>query len=150
MKPLFYWLLLGGLLLGHLAIAQTAPVRLALPNNTTLKAWKQQRQAVETAIYQQFIFPPECLRYEVDGKVFIRLTIAPAGNVQRIAILKPLVQPFDLAVIRVARRLRFQPRFSEAEAVNFTVSISFEKAANRPIVGQRRSTTKARHRNSTR
>lgn len=150
MKPLTYWVLTGGLLLSYLAAAQGAPSMLDLPNNASLKIWERQRQAVETAIYQQLIFPPECLRYEVNGRVFIRLTIAPAGNVQRIAILKPLVEPFDLAVIKAAQQLRFRPRPAKAEAVSFAVGISFQKAVDWPTDSQRPATIKARRRNSTR
>lgn len=150
MKMLAYWLLLSGLLLDRSSAAQPAPTRLALPNNATLKVWEQQRQAVETAIYQRLIFPPECLRYEVNGRVFLKLTVAPAGNVQRITILKALVEPFDLAVIKAARQLCFQPRPTEAKSVDFAVAISFEKAVAWPTATQHHATKKARRRNSTR
>ena len=150
MKFLAYWMRLSSLLLTPLAVAQTAPDKLALPHNATLKVWERQRQAVETAIYQRLIFPPECLRYEVNGSVFIKLTVTPDGNVQRIIILKSLVEPFDLAVIKAARQLRFQPRPLEAEAVSFVVGISFEKAVDWSTASQPRAAKKVRRRNSTR
>ena len=129
MKLLAYWLLLGGLVFGRLAAAQTAPTGLVCPVlSMSSSALGKAMQAVEAAIYQRIIFPPVCLRDEVNGSVFIELTITPGGAVRQVRIVKALHKPFDAAVVKAAGQLpHFKPRPTREGVTSFVVGISWEK-----------------------
>jgi TonB family protein len=84
-------------------------------------------RGITAAVYERVIFPPEGRVAQVNGRVFVRFTITPAGEVTQVAVAKSLWAPFDSAVVNAVRQLPcFKSRPKSDGAVRYTVPISFE------------------------
>ncbi len=85
---------------------------------------------IMAAIYQRLIFPAECLRAQIVGRVYVAFTITPAGNVRQVTVIKALYAPFDSAAVQAVRQLpRFRPQPVQQGSVRYAVGVDFEKAA---------------------
>ncbi len=125
-------LLLSALVAGssHLAAAQT---------DTTKWVWHVEpmpelpsgggHAGSRAAVYQRLLFPAECLRAQVEGRVFVAFTITPAGEVRQVAVVKPLYEPFDAAAVQAVRQLPcFRPRPARQGNVRYVVGVDFQEA----------------------
>ena len=127
MKLLTYGLL-GGLCVAYSAAAQTKPTAFTCYfEPAPVLADGRTSQYLTDAIYERIVFPPECLRAQVTGRVYLSFVITSAGSVQRVSILKPLYAPFDSAVIRAVQQLRFRPAPRKHGGTSYNVPISFEQ-----------------------
>ncbi|WP_325134393.1 TonB family protein [Hymenobacter sp.] len=75
-------------------------------------------------------FPAECLRAQMEGRVFVAFTITPAGEARQVAVVKGLYEPFDAAAVQAVRQLPcFRPRPARQGNVRYVVGVDFRAAA---------------------
>ncbi|RZK33328.1 MAG: TonB family protein [Hymenobacter sp.] len=97
------------------------------------------------AIQQRLTYPPEALRAQVEGRVFVAFVVTIAGEVTQIEIVKSLWAPLDSAVLDAVRHLPwFKPRLPRYGDVRYVAPVSFRMEADVPP-----ATKVVRRRNST-
>jgi protein TonB len=87
------------------------------------------------AIQQRVVYPPNAIREQVQGRIFVSFVVAADGQVQRVAIVKGLRPDCDSAAVWAVRQLpRFEPGLQKGQpvAVAFTAPISFSITAPSP------------------
>jgi len=90
--------------------------------------------AIVAAIQQRLLYPPQALRANASGRVFVSFTVAPGGQVQEIFVVKAFRRDCGLAVVRAVRRLpRFQPRLARYGNVRYMAPITFRIEGSKPI-----------------
>lgn len=103
-------------------------------------------KGIITAIQQRLVYPPEALRAQVEGRVFVSFVVTTAGEVTQIEIVKPLWAPLDSAVLDAVRHLPwFKPRLPRYGDMRYVAPVSFSIEADVPP-----ATKVVRRRNSTR
>ena len=130
--------LVGGLVL---VCAGSAAAQTSIPAGYTYAEKMPQlpggggQVAIMNAIHQRIVCPPEVLRDQVHGRVFVTLTIAPTGLVQGVIVRKGLRADCDSAVVQAVRQLpRFEPGIQAGKpvAVSLTVPVMFAIQAPQP------------------
>jgi TonB family protein len=94
------------------------------------------QSAIVNAIHQRIVCPPEVLRDQVHGRVFVTFTITSAGLVQGVTVRKSLRADCDSAVVQAVRQLpRFEPGIQAGKpvAVSLTVPVMFAIQAPQPV-----------------
>lgn len=90
--------------------------------------------AIVAAIQQHLAYPPQALRAQASGRVFVSFTVAPSGRVQEIFVVKTFRRDCGLAVVRAVRLLpRFKPRLARYGNVRYVAPITFRIEDSRPI-----------------
>ncbi|WP_367949232.1 energy transducer TonB [Hymenobacter sp. BRD128] len=87
------------------------------------------------AIQQHVVYPPDALREQVQGRIFVTFVVAADGQEQHVAIVKGLRPDCDSAVVWAVRQLpRFEPGINKGEpvAVSFTAPVNFAITAPSP------------------
>ena len=90
---------------------------------------------IVSAIQQRVVYPPDAVREQVQGRIFVTFVVAANGQVQRVAIVKGLRPDCDSAVVWALRQLpRFEPGMQKGEpvAVAFTAPVNFSIPAPSP------------------
>ena len=95
-------------------------------------------KAIVAAIQQRIAYPPKALQAGARGRVFIRFTITPSGQVREVVVIKPFRPDCDFAVVNAVRHLpRFKTRLKKYGNVRYLVPITFDiagsKTALRPL-----------------
>jgi protein TonB len=93
-------------------------------------------QAIVTAVQQHVVYPPEALRNNVQGRLFVQFVVEADGRVQRVSVVKGLRADCDSAVVWAVRQLpRFEPGIMHGKpvAVSFTAPVNFSIAAPSPL-----------------
>lgn len=88
-----------------------------------------------TAIQQRIQYPPEALRAQAQGRVFVKFTVGPDGQVRQVTIVKGLRPDCDSAVVQAVRQLpSFEPGIQDGKpvAVSFTAPVNFAITGPRP------------------
>lgn len=91
--------------------------------------------AVVSAIQSRVIYPPEALRKQLQGRVFVGFTVGPDGLVHGAKIVKGIGAGCDEAVLAAVQQLpRFIPgkQAGRPVAVSFTVPVTFRLTAPAP------------------
>lgn len=78
------------------------------------------------AIHRRLVYPPEARMACFTGRAFIAFAITPPGGVRQVRVVKSLWPPFDSAAVRAVRQLRFQPRPSQAQDVQYVVPVNYQ------------------------
>jgi protein TonB len=135
---LFNHLILAGGL--TLACAQSAAAQTGLPPGYTYVEKMPQlpgggQAAIVNAIHQRIVCPPEALRDQMHGRLFVTFTIAPTGLVQGVIVRKGLRADCDSAVVQAIRQLPvFEPgmQVGKPVPVSLTVPVTFAIQATQP------------------
>ena len=91
-------------------------------------------RGIVIAIQRRVIYPPQALRANATGRVFVSFTITPSGRVQNISVVKSFRRDCSLAVVNAVRQLpRFKPRLQKYGNVRYVAPITFTIVGNKPI-----------------
>lgn len=91
-------------------------------------------RGIVTAIQRRVIYPPQALRANAIGRVFVSFTITPSGRVQNIIVVKSFRRDCGLAVVNAVRQLpRFKPRPKKYGSMRYVAPITFRIEGSRPI-----------------
>ena len=85
--------------------------------------------AISTAVQQVLIYPKEAIGEGLAGKVFVDVTLAPAGTVYATKVVRGLRPDFDSAAVAAVKLLpRLSPARMGGRAVyyKFTQPVSFQ------------------------
>jgi TonB family protein len=135
MKLLFYWLLLGGLLLGTTtsAFAQldttAVPGILICPVEKMPELWIGGKAVgIVATIQQNLVYPLAAKRAHAEGRVFVSFTVTAAGAVKNAHVVRGFRPDCDAAALRAVRQLpRFEPvqQAGRPIASGLTVPVKF-------------------------
>jgi protein TonB len=90
--------------------------------------------AIVAAIQQRLAYPPQALRAQASGRVFVSFTVVPSGQVQEVVVVKAFRRDCGLAVVRAVRQLpRFKPRLARYGNVRYVAPITFRIEGSRLI-----------------
>jgi protein TonB len=90
--------------------------------------------AIVAAIQRRLAYPPQALRAQASGRVFVSFTVAPGGQVQEVFVVKAFRRDCGLAVVRAVRQLpHFKPRLARYGNVRYVAPITFRIEGSRPI-----------------
>lgn len=80
------------------------------------------------SLYLQIGYPYEARRKGIEGRLKLRFTVTPQGDVRRIEVENPLHPLCDSAAVRALRSVRFRPakRRGEPVPVRMSLPIRFE------------------------
>jgi len=117
MKLLFYWLLLGGLLLSNITSAFTqddtsvGPGVLICPVEKMPELWIAGKAVnIVAAVQQNLVYPLAAKRAHAEGRVFISFTVTTTGAVKNAHVVRGFRPDCDAAALRAVRQLpRFKP-----------------------------------------
>lgn len=141
-------LLLGGLLVkGNLLLAQTDTTKFVCYFPVEPMPELPGKQPIVAAIQQRVIYPPQALRANASGRVFVTFTITPSGRVQDILVVKAFRRDCGLAVVNAVRKLpHFKPRLKKYGNVRYVAPITFRIEGSRPIASPSRREYEQAHR----
>ncbi|RZK30496.1 MAG: TonB family protein [Hymenobacter sp.] len=90
--------------------------------------------AIVAAIQRRVTYPPQALRANATGRVFVSFVITPDGRVQEVFVVKAFRRDCGLAVVNAVQRLpRFTPRLRKYGNVRYVAPITFSIEGRKPI-----------------
>lgn len=84
--------------------------------------------AMLSFINENVVYPEECVRQGIEGRVICRFTIDAEGNVSDPEVISGVHKAIDAEAVRVVGLLRFTPGYKDNKPVvcKFVVPISFK------------------------
>jgi protein TonB len=137
MKTLIHWLLslVGLLFTNGSAQAQTT----YCPIEQMPELLSGGNRGIVQAITRRAAYPPAALRAGVQGRVFARFTITPAGGVRDVEVVKSLRPDCDFAAVKAIQQLRFKPRPQKLGDIGYTVPVTFRIPPPKPVAKSHRA-----------
>jgi protein TonB len=94
--------------------------------------------AIVAAIQQRLAYPPQALRAQASGRVFVSFTVVSSGQVQEVVVVKAFRRDCGLAVVRAVRQLpRFKPRLARYGNVRYVAPLRSALRAAGPLAHPR-------------
>jgi protein TonB len=138
MKTLAHWLLLLVCLLFASSSTRAQGCYFPIEQMPELLSGGGNRGIVQ-AITRRAAYPPAALRAGVQGRVFARFTITPAGGVRDVEVVKSLRPDCDFAAVKAIQQLRFKPRPQKLGDIGYTVPVTFRIPPPKPVAKSHRA-----------
>jgi protein TonB len=96
-------------------------------------------RAIVAAISRAIHYPADALAQGAQGQVFVKFIVTPAGQIDRVEVVKGVFPSLDAETVRAVRQLQpFKPGLQDGAPVafSFTVPVSYSIAPSRTLVGE--------------
>lgn len=95
-------------------------------------------RAIVAAIARSIHYPADALATGAQGQVFVKFVVTPAGQVDKVEVVRSVFPSLDAETVRAVRQLQpFRPGLQDGAPVafSFTVPVSYSIAPSRTLVG---------------
>ena len=96
-------------------------------------------RAIVGAIARAIRYPADALAKGAQGQVFVKFIVTPAGQIDKVEVVKGVFPSLDAETVRAVQQLQqFKPGSQDGAPVafSFTVPVSYSIAPSRTLVGE--------------